>query len=378
VKRWLTRKRVIVTVGILAIVSVLFFTLYPGRPEPTPVGLDAQQTTEAWLTRIRENAQNGYWIVVRGTHIGDQVVAAGSAAQLTHAAVYDREHDEIIEAVGTGVAAAPLRELIAQSWRVQIIRPRDYSDDEGREAVTRARSRIGFSYDWLGTVGAQNDRRFYCTELTLDAYRARERGWMPEGVIHPEHMERYGEVVWDSGGRPSENVAARISDEVRGRFAAQIEDARGVDYAAIVAPDIYRGGQPDAEGIEWLRSRGVRTVINLRHYHGDSEGELVRAAGMNYVRIPLESTDPPTADQVRQFLEVINDPAKRPVYVHCLHGVDRTGAMIAVYRMQEQGWNNADALAEMEHFGAHGVLHDLRRFVGAYTPARIRRSTTEL
>jgi protein tyrosine/serine phosphatase len=89
---------------------------------------------------------------------------------------------------------------------------------------------------------------------------------------------------------------------------------------------------------------------------------------MRYVRIPLESSDPPTAAQVRQFLDVVNDAEARPVYVHCLHGVDRTGAMIAVYRMQHEGWSNADALAEMEHFGAHGILHDLRRFVGAYTP----------
>lgn len=366
-KRWLTPGRIVGTVVVIA-AAIAFFTFYEGRPEPTPVGLDATRTTERWLRAIRSRAQHGYWIVVRGTHIGDQVVAAGSAAQLTHAAVYDKEEDEIIEAVGTGVAAAPLRELIAQSWRVQVIQPREYDEEEGRAAVARARSRIGFSYDWLGTLGLQHDRRFYCTELTIDAYRARERGWMPEGVIHPEHMTRYGEVVFDSGGRPSENPVARVSDDLRERFAQTIDEARGVDYAALVAPGIYRGGQPDAEGIRWLRSRGVRTVINLRHYHGDTEGELVREAGMRYVRIPLESTDPPTPAQVRQFMDVVNDPEARPVYVHCMHGVDRTGAMIAVYRMQEQGWTNAEALAEMEHFGAHGILHDLRRFVGAYTP----------
>lgn len=91
---------------------------------------------------------------------------------------------------------------------------------------------------------------------------------------------------------------------------------------------------------------------------------------MRYVRIPLESTDPPTPEQVAEFLAVVRDPDARPVYVHCLHGVDRTGAMLAVYRMQEEGWSNADALAEMEHFGAHGILHDLRRFVGRYVPSR--------
>jgi tyrosine-protein phosphatase SIW14 len=371
VRRWIN-VRTIIPVLVLLTAVVIFFTVYEGRPHSTPVGMEAQQTTEQWLTTIHERAQNGYWIVVRGTHIGDQVVAAGSAAELTHAAVFDSAEDEIIEAHGTGVTVAPLRELIAQAWRVQIVRPRDYTEELGAAAVARARSRLGSSYDWLGTIGLQQERRFYCTELCVDAYDARTRGWMPPGVIHPEHMTRYGELVWDSGGRPDDNPTVRTSAELRGRFAQRIEDARGVAYAATVAPGIYRGGQPDAQGVEWLDELGIKTVINLRHYHGDTEGERVRAAGMRYVRIPLESTDPPTDAQVRQFLSIVNDPEQHPVYIHCLHGVDRTGAMLAVYRIREQGWNNGDALAEMEHFGAHGILHDLRRFVGSYTPSRTR------
>lgn len=350
--------------------GVAFFTVYDGAPQPTPVGLAASRLTDEWMATLRERARHGYWIVVRGTHIGDQVVAAGSAAELTHAAVYDREADEIIEAVGAGVTHAPLRELVAQSWRVQLIEPRGYTPEEGEAAVRRARSRVGFGYDWLGTLGLQSDRRLYCTELALDAYRARERGWMPSGVIHPEHMTRYGRLVYDSGPRPAEARAEALSEELRARFARPIEEAAGVDYAALVAPGIYRGGQPDAEGIRWLRRMGVRTVVNLRHYHGDTEGELVRAAGMRYVRIPLESTDAPEPEQIARFLEVARDPEAHPIYVHCLHGVDRTGAMVAVYRIEEQGWSNSDALAEMEHFGAHGVLHDLRRFVGAFAPRR--------
>jgi tyrosine-protein phosphatase SIW14 len=367
VKRWFSWRRLGMTILAVGVV-VAFFTIYEGAPQSVPENSASERTTERWLRIIRERAENGYWIVIRGTHIGDQVVAAGSAASFTHAAVYDKERDDIVEAVGSGVATTPLEELISQSHRVQIVRPRGYSREEGEAAVERARSRIGFTYDFLGTIGFQSDRSFYCTELALDAYRARERGWMPDGVIHPEHMTRYGRLVFDSGPRPSESNVVAISRELHDRMAARIDDARGVDYAALVAPGLYRGGQPDADGVQWLSSIGVKTVINLRHYHGDHERELVQAAGMRYVRIPLESTDPPTEDQVRRFLRVVNDPENQPVYVHCLHGVDRTGTMIAVYRMQHQGWSNVDALSEMEYFGAHSILHDLRRFVGSFTP----------
>jgi len=355
-------------VGIMGGAAASFGIAYAlGFYQPTPVGTEASRLTDRWSEVVHERAQDGYWIVVRGTHIGDQVVAEGSAAELTHAAVYDAERGDIIEAVGSGVSSGPIRELLAQSHRFLIIRPRDWTEEEGRLAVERARSHIGYDYDFLGTVGVQSDRRFYCTELCIDAYRARERGWMPAGVIHPEHMERYGEIVYDSGERPRVDAVAVLDEQLRGRFARTMDQVSGVDYAALVAPGIYRGGAPDAQGVEWLASIGVRTVVNLRHFHGRSEGAIVRAAGMRYAWIPLASTDAPEPEQVERFMSIVTDPEAQPVYVHCLHGVDRTGAMIAVYRMRVQGWSNSDALAEMEHFGADGLLHDLRRFVGAYT-----------
>lgn len=337
---------------------------------PTQVGTGASRLTDRWMDTLHEEARHGDWIVVRGTHIGDQVVAGGSMAELTHAALYDRERDEVIEAVGSGVHASPARELLAQAYRFLIVRPRSWDAERGAAAVARARSRIGYDYDFLGTIGLQSDRRFYCTELCVDAYRAREQGWMPRGVIHPEHMTRFGQLVHDSGPRPRTDAVGQVDAALRARFAAVMAQAQGVDYAASVAPGLLRGGAPDARGIEWLADQGVRTVVNLRHFHGRTEGDRVRAAGMRYEWIPLESTDAPTAAQVDRFMAIVTDPEAQPVYVHCLHGVDRTGAMIALYRMRVDGWSNSDALAEMEHFGAHDLLHDLRHFVSAYVPSR--------
>jgi tyrosine-protein phosphatase SIW14 len=169
---------------------------------------------------------------------------------------------------------------------------------------------------------------------------------------------------------PAVVAPADASPATPARFARRLPDARGVAYAAEVAPGLYRGGTPDQAGVDWLDRLGVRTVINLRHYHGTTEGRRVRAAGMRYERIELESSDAPEPEQVARFLALVTDPTARPLYVHCLHGVDRTGVMMAVYRMEVDGWSSADAVAEMEHFGPHAIWRDLQRFVRNYQPRR--------
>jgi hypothetical protein len=89
---------------------------------------------------------------------------------------------------------------------------------------------------------------------------------MPGGVLHPEQMAAHGRVLFDTGMRDRSAAMAEVSTALRSRFATLLPDAVGIDYAAQVAPGIFRGGMPDDRGVQWLRERGIRTVINLRHY----------------------------------------------------------------------------------------------------------------
>jgi tyrosine-protein phosphatase SIW14 len=152
-----------------------------------------------------------------------------------------------------------------------------------------------------------------------------------------------------------------------GRALAPAAPELGIKHAAKVAPGIYRGAQPTSQDLVTLRDRGFRTVLNLRSSH--SERRQVEALGMKAVEIPMRADltcAPPSQAQVFRFLDTILDPANQPVFIHCAHGCDRTGAMAAIYRMEVEGWTPAEALEEMRAFGCSESYQDLIRYIGDY------------
>ena len=114
---------------------------------------------------------------------------------------------------------------------------------------------------------------------------------------------------------------------------------------------------------------GVKTVIDFRSYHATKK--QVEAAGMSPVEIPIKAdlgSTPPDEEAIRKFFEVVLDPAKQPVYIHCAFGKDRTGTMAAIYRLEIDGWTPDEAMQEMEAFGYHNIYRDLIHFVKTYKP----------
>jgi tyrosine-protein phosphatase SIW14 len=132
----------------------------------------------------------------------------------------------------------------------------------------------------------------------------------------------------------------------------------------------YRGALPDEDDVAALARLGVKTVIDLQKDGDEDEAGLVERAGMKYVRIPMTTRVAPTAEQLAQFLSLVNDPASQPVYVHCKEGRHRTGVMTAVYRMTAHGWNADQAFKEMKdyRFGWDFLHPEFKRFVYAYKP----------
>jgi len=127
------------------------------------------------------------------------------------------------------------------------------------------------------------------------------------------------------------------------------------------APGIYRGGAPTEKGLSQLKAMGIRTIIDLRIEKKGQEEEAKTSAalGMSRVRIPM-GREAPTKKQVAMFLAILNDPAQKPVFVHCQHGADRTGAMIGIYRVTHDGWTFDQAYAEMRKYGFKKDLSELK------------------
>ena len=115
----------------------------------------------------------------------------------------------------------------------------------------------------------------------------------------------------------------------------------------VVDGRIYRGEQPARKDYSALASIGVNTIIDLRDDASSSSAKYAKAAGLTYINIPIDGHGTPTDAEAAEFLKVVNDPGNGVVYVHCAGGRHRTGSMIAIYRMTQDGWTIDQAYQEM-------------------------------
>lgn len=128
---------------------------------------------------------------------------------------------------------------------------------------------------------------------------------------------------------------------------------------ARVDDNVYRGGMPSYEGLRQLKEAGVRTIVSLANEKKYVEGERAAAEqlGMHFVFIPLSAWKGPKQNDIDAFLALMqNSKDSGKVFVHCMHGQDRTGAMIAMYRMRHDGWSEKKAYDEMLDNGFHRMF----------------------
>ena len=131
-----------------------------------------------------------------------------------------------------------------------------------------------------------------------------------------------------------------------------------------VSPGIYRGARPDARGLRDLAALGVRTDLDLETSASTTaiEEQQAVAAGVTFLPEPMSYLRAPSDELVDRLLGELNDPALQPVFLHCKLGNDRTGLIVALDRVINEGWTPEVAWNEMMDLGFHRIWVGLSHF----------------
>lgn len=128
---------------------------------------------------------------------------------------------------------------------------------------------------------------------------------------------------------------------------------KGVPNFHQVNAGIFRGGQPEKGTLPRLKQIGIKTIINLRDDDERARDEAVeaQAEGLRYFNIPFARFDRPSDKEIDDVMKVINSPDNQPIFIHCKRGADRTGTVIAIFRIEHDGWTSEQAKAEANRYG---------------------------
>jgi len=161
----------------------------------------------------------------------------------------------------------------------------------------------------------------------------------------------------------------------------------------VVTPGrFYRSGCMTAVGLQTtIKSLGIRTVINLMeespdpilhpHYFARAsvkESDVVTGTGARYVAMTVEYLPRNRAqfekpETIDRYLAILDDPKSYPVLIHCKAGLHRTGVLVALYRMEYEGWTKERALAELRangfgEFASSSANEYIQQYLLGYQP----------
>jgi tyrosine-protein phosphatase SIW14 len=140
---------------------------------------------------------------------------------------------------------------------------------------------------------------------------------------------------------------------------------------AKVNDHIYRGAAPTEVGLQELGAMGVKEIIDLRT-SGEGTSEEKKIAGklnIKYINIPLNGFESPPNAKIQEILGLLQDNSET-MFVHCRRGKDRTGTVVACYRIQHDGWDNQRALNEAKQHGMSSLEFGMHSYILHFTPVK--------
>lgn len=130
----------------------------------------------------------------------------------------------------------------------------------------------------------------------------------------------------------------------------------------VVDKNVWRCSQPSPEAIIELKSNyGLKTILNLRGINEaeDSEAQLADSLGLNYISFPMDARYPQNQDSLQMVLKIVNDSTNYPILIHCLGGKDRTGLVVALYKLEKYHTPKPDLITEILMYGQDSTSYPL-------------------
>jgi protein tyrosine/serine phosphatase len=128
---------------------------------------------------------------------------------------------------------------------------------------------------------------------------------------------------------------------------------------------LYRGAAPKSlQQYKELKKLGIKTILNLQEGEDKiAAGKInAEAAGLQFLSIPLDGFWAPKDWQADAVLAALNNPDLKPIYIHCTHGRERTGIMVALHRVESDGWTAKKAYAEAKAYGFRWVVFPMKDY----------------
>jgi tyrosine-protein phosphatase SIW14 len=136
---------------------------------------------------------------------------------------------------------------------------------------------------------------------------------------------------------------------------------------------VWRSAQPEREDFLELKKLGIKEILNLREWHDDAR--KVGNTAMRLHKVPMDTGDLREKDLL-QAVKILRD-SPGPILVHCWHGSDRTGTVVALYRMVVNGWTRERAIAEFitPAYGYHAKTYpELRKYLESVDIAAFKKA----
>ena len=124
---------------------------------------------------------------------------------------------------------------------------------------------------------------------------------------------------------------------------------------------IYRCAQPNRQAFSELSKMNITTIVNLRYFETNKQKAKNTDLQLFHIKMRASKCND---DEIVAVLQLIKN-RQGAIVIHCKHGADRTGLIIALYRIIFQGWDKESAIDELKNgdYNFHSIFSNIPQYI---------------